>query len=68
LKAKVFDDTLDTSRADLQAGLSDFLSDHLSRSVRVEESVPNNLTGYLLGAAVLAFGSASLAREGLGTM
>jgi hypothetical protein len=68
LKAKVFDDTLDTSRADRQAGLSDFLRDHLSRSVRVEESVPHNLTGYLLGAAVLAFGSASLAREGLGTM
>jgi hypothetical protein len=68
LQAKVFDDALDTARADLQAGLSDFLCDHRSRRVRVEEAVPNDLTGHLVGTAVLAFGSASLAREGLGAM
>jgi len=68
LQANVFDDALDTARADLQAGLSDFLRDHLSRRVRVKESVPNNLTGHLLGAAVRAFGAAPLAREGLGAM
>jgi hypothetical protein len=33
LQAKVVDDALDTSRADLQTGLSDFLSDDLSRGV-----------------------------------
>src|SRR5437870_2302349 len=30
--------------------------------------MPNDLTGHLLGAAVLAFGSAFLARERLGAM
>jgi hypothetical protein len=68
LQAKVFNDALDTACADLQASLSDFLSDHLSRRVRVEESVPNDLTGHLLGAAVLALGAAFVAREGLGAM
>ena len=52
MQAKVFDDTLDTSGADLQAGLSDFLSDHSSGGVRVKESMSNNLTSHLLGAAV----------------
>ena len=68
MQAKVFDHALDTTRADLQAGLSDFLSDHISRGVWVQESMPNDLTGHLLGAAVLAFWSPFFAREGLGAM
>ena len=30
--------------------------------------MPNDLTGYLLGAAVVAFGAPFLAHEGLGTL
>ena len=48
LQAKLFDNALDTSRADLHAGLSEFLRDDISRSVRVKESMPNDLTCRLL--------------------
>ena len=68
LKAEVFDHTFDTSRADLQAGLSDLLRNHLSRRVRVKESMPHDVTGHLLGTAVWAFWSAFLAHQGLGAM
>jgi hypothetical protein len=68
LQAKVFDDALDTAGADLQTSLSDFLRDDISRGVGVEESMPHDLTGHLLGAAVLAFGSAFVAHKGLGAM
>jgi hypothetical protein len=68
LQAQVCDNALDTSRAELQAGLSDFLSTNLSRSVRGKEAMPNDLTGHLLGAAVVAFWSPLFARESLGAM
>jgi hypothetical protein len=68
LQAKVFDHALDTARAELQAGLSDFLSNNLSRSVRVKEAMPNDLTCNLLGAAVVVFWSPFFARESLGAM
>ena len=68
LPAKVFDHSLDTSRADLEAGLSDFMRLHLSRSIRVQESMPNDVTCHLLGAAVCTFLSPFFAHEGLGAL
>lgn len=44
------------------------LRNPLSRRVRVKESMPNDLTSHLLGAAVWALWSAFLAHEGLGAM
>jgi hypothetical protein len=54
LKAKVFDDPIDASNADGEAGLRQLLRDDVGGSVGVEEPMPNHLTNSLSGTAVVA--------------
>jgi hypothetical protein len=63
LKAKVFDDPIDASNADGEAGLRQFLRDDVGGSVGVEEPMPNHLTHSLSGTAVVAFRAPFLAGE-----
>jgi len=54
LKAQVFDDPIDASNADCEAGLRQFLRDDFGGSVGSEEPMPTHLTHSLSGTAVVA--------------
>jgi hypothetical protein len=65
LQPKLVDDAIDSSFADREITLSEFLSNHLCAGLRIEESVTDDLTQDLLGAPVVAFGASFGAEEGL---
>ena len=55
-QAKVLDDPLNRSGADLDVVLAHFLSDHIRRSVGVEEAMSDDLPGVFTGSSVVGFG------------
>ncbi len=65
MQPELVDDAIDSSFADREITLSEFLSNHLCAGLRVEESVTDDLTQDLLGAPVVAFGASFGAEEGL---
>jgi hypothetical protein len=68
LKAELFDDAFDAAGADGQACLAEFLGDDVGGSLGVEEAVANDLADDFVGTAVVGFGAAFLAEQGLSAL
>src|SRR6516165_282003 len=66
LQTKVADDSLDAANANQVVGLPELLGDDLGRSLRIQETVPDNLAHHLLGATVVSLWSARFALQGQG--
>jgi hypothetical protein len=65
LQAIIGDDALDTALADAEVGLLELLSNDHRRSVRVQETVAQDLAFNLVGAAVIGLGAGFLGLQGL---
>jgi hypothetical protein len=63
LKAVLLDDADDTTNADREAGLTEFLRDDVDRGVGIEEAVADDLANDLVGADIVAFGAGLVALE-----
>jgi len=68
LKAVLLDDADDTTNADREAGLAQFLRDDVDRGVWVEEAVTDDLANDLVGADIVAFGAGLVALESRASM
>ncbi len=63
MQPELVDDAIDSSFADREVTLSEFLSDDLGAGFRIQESVTDDLTDEFLGAPVVAFGASFGAEE-----
>ena len=68
MKAVLLDDADDTTNADREAGLAQFLRDDVDRGVWVEEAVTDDLANDLVGADIVAFGAGLVALESRASM
>jgi hypothetical protein len=68
LKTVLLDDADDTTNADLEAGLAEFLRDDVDRGVRIEEALADDLANDLVSADIVAFGAGLVALESCASM
>ena len=61
MKAVLLDDADDTTSADREAGLAEFLGDDVDRGIRIEEAVTDDLANDFVGTDVIAFGAGLVA-------
>lgn len=66
MKAILFDDAIDATGTDGETGLTEFLSDDIDCSVRVEEAVTDYLPFDLFGPDPFGLGTAFLVKKGSG--
>ena len=68
MKAVLLDDADDTTSADREAGLAEFLRDDVDRGVRIEEAVTDDLADDFVGADIVVFGAGLVALESCASM
>jgi hypothetical protein len=68
LKAVVLDDSDDTTNADREAGLAEFLRNDVRRCVRIEETLTDDLANDLVGADIVALGARLVGVESRASM
>ena len=64
MQTKVADDPLDAANANEVVSLLELLSDNLSRSIRIQEAVTNDLAHHLLSATIIGLWAACFALQG----
>jgi hypothetical protein len=68
LKAVLLDDADDTTHADGEPGLAEFLRDDVDRGVGIEEAMTDDLANELIGADIVVFGAGLVALEPCASM
>jgi hypothetical protein len=68
LQAKVADDSLDAANANKMVSLLKLLGNDLSRSIRIQETMTNDLTDHLFGAPVVGLWAAGFALQSQGAL
>jgi hypothetical protein len=68
LKAILLDDADDTTHADREPGLAEFLRDDVDRGVGIEEAMTNDLADDLVGADIVVFGARLVGFESRASM
>src|SRR5208283_1306062 len=68
LQTKVADDSLDASNANEMVGLLELLGDDLRRSIRIQETMTNDLTDQLFGAPIVGLWPARFALQSQGAL
>jgi hypothetical protein len=68
LQPKVADDSLDAPNANEMASLLKLLGNHLSRSIRIQESMTNDLPDHLFGAPIVGLWPARFALQSQGAL
>jgi hypothetical protein len=63
LQTKVADDSLDAANANEMVSLLELLGDDLSRSIRIQEPMTNDLTDHLFGAPIVGLWPAHFALQ-----
>jgi hypothetical protein len=68
LKTVLLDDADDTTNADLEAGLAEFLRDDVDRGIRIEEALADDLANDLVSADIVALWAGLVALESCASM
>ena len=68
MKTVLFDDADNTTHADREPGLAEFLRDNVDRGVRIKEAMTDDLANDLVGADIVAFGPGLVALESCASM
>ena len=68
LQSKVADDSLDAPNANKMVSLLELLGNDLSRSIRIQETMTNDLTDHLLGAPIVRLWPAHFALQSQGAL
>src|SRR5271165_3896101 len=68
LQTKVADGSLDASNANEMVGLLELLGDDLRRSIRIQETMTNDLTDHLFGAPIVGLWPARFALQSQGAL
>ena len=63
MQTKVADDSLDAPNANKMVGLLKLLGDDLGRSIRIQETMTNDLTDHLFGAPIVGLWPARFALQ-----